>query len=222
MSAVAEPLTAGVGICLDPAALTTLLEPDCAAAVWQREMSVDVQSWLASLPADSLPRGRVVAPVQTVGTIIEQLFEMAGAPRGIERDWLTADIVELAELFAEVVSAKYLRVRLDVITTNACRKFHVDAITARLVCTYRGTGTQYGVCEGEGDPARIETVATGAPILMRGTRWPAREAPKVLHRSPPIEGTGETRLVLVLDPVAVPDELDVYDAQSLANIGTLN
>jgi len=28
----------------------------------------------------------------------------------------------------------------------------------------------------------------------------------LLHRSPPIEGTGETRLVLVLDPVIDPEE----------------
>ncbi len=222
MSAIAEPLTAGVGICLDAAALNRLLEPDCAAAVWRRKMPADVKSWLAELDPETLPRGRVVLPAYSVREMVENLFEIAGTPDGPERDWLTADIVELTAAFADLVSVKYLRVRLDVISTNACRKFHVDAITARLVCTYRGTGTQYGVCEGEGDPARIETVATGAPILLRGTRWPAREAPKVLHRSPPIAGTGETRLVLVLDPVVDPDEADVYDMRPPATRPTLS
>jgi hypothetical protein len=49
-------------------------------------------------------------------------------------------------------------------------------------------------------------VATGAPILLRGTLWPGDPPSGLMHRSPPIEGTGETRLVLVLDPVDGPEE----------------
>lgn len=56
-----------------------------------------------------------------------------------------------------------------------------------------------------------QTVATGSPLLLRGTRWPAQPASGLLHRSPPIEGTGETRLVLVLDPVTDPgDEVESH------------
>ena len=39
-------------------------------------------------------------------------------------------------------------------------------------------------------------------MILRGTNWPSAAKPGLLHRSPPIEGTGETRLVLVLDPIA--------------------
>ena len=112
----------------------------------------------------------------------------------------------MAGMFAGIVDAPYLRMRMDVVTTNACRKFHVDAITARLVLTYRGTGTQYGVSQGGHDPQRVFTVPTGAPILLRGSLWPETPRSGVVHRSPPIEGTGETRLVLVLDPVHDLDE----------------
>ncbi|MEL7183288.1 MAG: DUF1826 domain-containing protein, partial [Pseudomonadota bacterium] len=81
------------------------------------------------------------------------------------------------------------------------RKFHIDALTSRLVCTYRGTGTQYGTSLDGDDPRRVFTVQTGAPILLRGTLWPGHPSSGLLHRSPPIEGTGESRLVMVLDPV---------------------
>lgn len=47
---------------------------------------------------------------------------------------------------------------------------------------------------------------TGAPIPLRGTLWPEGPRSGLLHRLPPIEGTGETRLVLVLDPVDDPEE----------------
>ncbi|MCZ4269037.1 DUF1826 domain-containing protein, partial [Rhodobacteraceae bacterium G21628-S1] len=46
----------------------------------------------------------------------------------------------------------------------------------------------------------------GAPIILRGTRWPETPVSGVLHRSPPIAGTGETRLLLVLDPIDDPAE----------------
>jgi hypothetical protein len=104
------------------------------------------------------------------------------------------------------MEAKYLRLRLDVVTTNACRKFHIDAVTARLVCTYRGPGTQYGISNDGAEPRHILTAPTGAPILLRGTRWPERPCSVLLHRSPPIEGTGKTRAVLVLDPVDNPED----------------
>ena len=131
---------------------------------------------------------------------------MSGLPAGPERDWLQQDIVSLATMFSGLIDARFLRLRLDVVTTNACRKFHIDAITSRLVCTYKGTGTQYGTSTCGKDPKRVFTVQTGSPILLRGTLWPAKPNSGLLHRSPPIEGTGETRLVLVLDPVDDPME----------------
>lgn len=107
----------------------------------------------------------------------------------------------LAQHLASLMKAPYLRLRLQAVTTNACRKFHLDAITGRLVCTYRGTGTQYGTSVNGEDPEQIFTTPTGTPILLRGSLWPTKPETGLLHRSPLIEGTGETRLVLVLDPI---------------------
>ncbi|MFK7746133.1 MAG: DUF1826 domain-containing protein [Roseobacter sp.] len=71
-------------------------------------------------------------------------------------------------MFSDLVGARYLRLRLDVVTTNARRRFNKDAITSRLVCTYRGTGTQYGISTDGADARRVFTVQTGAPILFTG------------------------------------------------------
>ena len=84
----------------------------------------------------------------------------------------------------------------------------VDAVTSRLICTYRGTGTQYGIASDGEDPQRVFTAPTCMPIVLRGTLWPEDPPSGLRHRSPPIAGTGETRLLLVLDPVeAMPDEI---------------
>jgi hypothetical protein len=112
----------------------------------------------------------------------------------------------LANIFAGAFASSFLRLRLSPVNTNACRRFHIDAITARLICTYRGTGTQYGISKDGTPPRGIFTVPTGAPIVLRGTNWPERPASGLLHRSPPIEGTDETRLVLVIDPIFDPED----------------
>lgn len=195
-----------VGIVDDPASLDRFLRPECAAAIWRRQTPKNVQTWLDCLDAEVLPRGRVLLPLHTVAHTVGHLCDMSNLPAGPERDWLQQDIVSLATMFSGLIDATFLRLRLDVVTTNACRKFHIDAITSRLVCTYKGTGTQYGTATHGKDPKRVFTVQTGSPILLRGTLWPAKPNSGLLHRSPPIEGTGETRLVLVLDPVNDPME----------------
>lgn len=196
----------GVAIADDPAALDTFLRPGCAAAIWRRQTPPDIQAWLDDLDPKHLPRGRVILQPDAVAETVDHLCDLSGLPTGIERDWLAADITTLADRFATLMSPPFLRLRLDVVTTNACRRFHIDAITARLVCTYRGTGTQYGLSTNGVEPTRVFTVQTGAPILLRGTLCPEQPPSGLLHRSPPIEGTGETRLVLVLDPISDPED----------------
>lgn len=196
----------GVGIADDPTSLSVFLQPGCAAAIWRRQTPPDIQAWLNRLAPEFLPRGRIILRAHAVAEAVTQFCDTAQTPPGPERDWLEADIMALAERFSNLIPARFLRLRLDVITTNACRKFHVDAISARLVCTYRGTGTQYGISTDGDDPRRVFTVQTGVPILLRGTLWPTTPASGLLHRSPPIEGTGETRLVLVVDPVSDPED----------------
>ncbi|MEL6958362.1 MAG: DUF1826 domain-containing protein [Pseudomonadota bacterium] len=191
----------GVSIARDERGLESFRDSACAAAIWHREMPVDVMAWLSNLETKALPNGRVVLEAKTVEETVRHLCDIAETPRCQQRDWLIADVSNLAQGFTALMRAPYLRLRLQTVTTNACRKFHLDAITGRLVCTYRGTGTQYGTSVKDDDPEQVFTVPTGDPILLRGSLWPAEPPSGLLHRSPPIEGTGETRLVLVLDPI---------------------
>ena len=206
--------TRAIGVTENAKGLRQFLEPGCSAAIWNRQIPGSVQAWLDQLDPAVLPAARVSLPREAVAQTVSQLCDIAGLPESAERTWLEADITSLADTFADLMGCRYLRLRLDVVTTNACRKFHVDAITARLVCTYRGTGTQYGLGQHGTDPSEIFTVNTGSPILLRGTKWLGESETGVLHRSPPIEGTGETRLVLVLDPVETPQNDLAYSAQS--------
>ena len=196
-----ENAAIGVGMADKPEDLLAIHQPGCAAAIWKRQLLPDFQFWMNQLDPTQLPQGRVILHRNAILETINQLCEIAQTPDDPERDLLIDDINGLAQLFADLMATQYLRLRLDVVKTNACQKFHIDAITARLVCTYRGTGTQYGISTDGSEPQRVFSVPTGAPILLRGTLWPEGPKSGLMHRSPPIEDTGETRLVLVLDPV---------------------
>lgn len=203
---VAQSAAIAVRVADTPESLSAFQSPDCAAAIWRRQPSPSFQDWIDRLDPARLPRTRMILPPDAVCDAVGELCDTAGTPKGVERTRLVDDIAALADIFAGLMRAPFLRLRLDVVTTNACRKFHIDAITARLICTYRGTGTQYGISAGGAEPREVFIVPTGAPILLRGTLWPSSPRSGLLHRSPPIEGTGETRLILVLDPIHDPDE----------------
>jgi hypothetical protein len=199
---------AGVSIVRDDRGLASFRDPACAAALWDRDVPREVTTWLAGLDPDCLPEGRVTLQAQAVREAVTHLCDIAQMPQTPQRAWLIDDIDMLAQRFARLMDTTFVRLRLQAVDTNACRKFHIDAITGRLVCTYRGTGTQYGTAQGGEDPKQIFTTPTGAPILLRGSLWPPAPATGLQHRSPPIEGTGEPRLVLVLDPIFEPSEAE--------------
>ncbi|MEM9277505.1 MAG: DUF1826 domain-containing protein [Pseudomonadota bacterium] len=204
MTLVRETVTnaaVGVGVSHTPEGLSVIHRPDCAAAVWQRRPLPSFQSWIDGLEPDRLPKARLILPTNKVRDAVNQICDVCGTPDCPEREMLADDATALATIFSDIMPTSHLQLRFDVITTNACRKFHIDAVTARLVCTYRGSGTQYGISTDGAEPQRVFSVPTGSPMLLRGTLWPEEPKSGLLHRSPPIEGTGETRLLLVLDPV---------------------
>lgn len=179
--------------------LSAFQRPDCAAAVWERP-APGFLPWIEAMDPARLPEARLTLRVENARDAVTEICDTCGTPEGAERAAFINDVVNLTRAFAGLMETEFLRLRFDIVTGNACRKFHVDAVAARLVCTYRGTATQYSV-QGEGGEARqVFTTPTGSPILLRGTLWPPVPDCGLLHRSPPIEGSGQTRLLLVLDP----------------------
>ncbi|MEM6589751.1 MAG: DUF1826 domain-containing protein [Pseudomonadota bacterium] len=191
----------GVGVTKSHEGLSSIHHPGCAATIWQRAPAPDFQDWIDDLDPEHLPRIRMILAPDQVREALQKTALMCGTPDCPQCGMLVDDIAALAMIFADVMTARFVRLRLDVVTHNACRKFHIDAVKARLICTYRGTGTQYGISTDGEDPSRVFTVPACAPIILRGTQWPEGPKSGLLHRSPPIEGSGETRLLLVIDPV---------------------
>ena len=116
------------------------------------------------------------------------------------------DILFLATRFAAISGESKLSVKLQAVGSDACRFLHHDYVARRLVCTYRGPGTEwlppsreaYVVDRRRGvSAALLERVPRFGVAIFTG-RTSLGAAP-ILHRSPPVAGTGTVRLVLTID-----------------------
>lgn len=182
-----------------PHVLSAIRDEACNLAIWERPANPA----FASLLSPSLSDVRFDAPLQGLETRLASELAEAGYRAGEECGALIADMVALAKSYAGLMQINAVSVRLAIVTTDSCRKFHADYVKARLITTYVGTGTQWIDAEDAARvtkdevPQNVKTLATGDVGLFKGKLWTQTPA---IHRSPPIEGTGERRLILVLDP----------------------
>ena len=111
---------------------------------------------------------------------------------------LAKDIAQLAKRLAQVTNAARLRIRLECVTGNSCRKVHVDRTDLRLITTYAGLGTQVPTGSVSGADEDFYDVPTGWIGLYKGSLYGDGRAP-CRHRSAPAGDLGVKRLVLVID-----------------------
>ena len=199
--ALVGSVTAKVAFVDEVEGLVQLFDGNTAGVIWRRRVHKRMQSWLDTVPVDQLPTGRIVLPVPKVRSAVTELMCISEMPDCAERELLLDDICLLAHKSSELFTSAYLRLRFDVVTTNKCPKFHIDHVSARLLCTYRGVGTEYSFLDDKKRPAEIFTTPNCAAIVLRGTKWPTDCANNLVHRSPEISDVNETRLLFVIDPV---------------------
>jgi hypothetical protein len=174
-----------------PAALDGIQDPEVALAIWHRDLPCDVQAALATIDFDEVDD---IGVVLSAGEAPHDALRDAGYPDAAI-DPIAADLAALLHRHAALTGAGRLALRLEVVETDACRRFHADRVTVRMISTYVGPGTQW---HHVADPDAIDRLATGTVAVFKGRLL--LDPPTVLHRSPPITATGERRLVLAIDP----------------------
>jgi hypothetical protein len=107
---------------------------------------------------------------------------------------LAADIAAVARSFLAQFDATEASLRIEVVNTNTCPKFHCDNIRVRVVTTYHGPGTEYVFTHAPDD---VRGTPAGALLFLKGHKHPTH-ADAVHHRSPMVP-PGEKRLCVVLD-----------------------
>lgn len=187
--------------------LRRIEDDDVALVLWHRPAPAGLADWLDALPPERLPDGHFIGPAACVPARLATLFDLAGLTDGPERRALVDDISGLAHLFAARSGSLDVDLRLEAIDHDGCWRFHRDHVGYRLNATYRGPGTQWPPLEHAARALRAQRRYRGplkemprfAAGLFKGVRRAGTEA--VVHRSPPVAGSGHMRLFLCLNEV---------------------
>ncbi|MFN3989618.1 MAG: DUF1826 domain-containing protein [Erythrobacter sp.] len=188
-------------IACEAAILQQIRREDCNLAIWERAVPADFAALIEGTPQDlRFAAERAQLPTLLAAALVENGY---GAPH--LHAALIGDVAMLADHFCSALSLARLEVRLEVVTTDSCRKFHADYVSARLITTYVGPGTDWldtreaeAAARGE-TPRRINCMKAGDVGLFKGRLATFHPA---IHRSPPISQSGKRRLLLVLNPVS--------------------
>ncbi len=168
-------------------------DPAIGLVLWHRPMraplAASTRALLAHPPFCEIAEG---SPDMAVRQMLHALPGAVGC--------LGADLARLAGHFVAVTGRPALRIRLEHVVDDACRKFHVDAVGLRLLCTYAGPGTEW--IDPAGPVHRMTPLQVG---LFKGAAYPDN-APCIRHRSPPVAhrpAAQRSRLLLCLDEPGV-------------------
>lgn len=201
---MATVLARSARLSADPAVLAEIRDPQCSLAVWQRGVPADFAPLVEQGAQDDLRFVSDVAglPDRLLGALPAAGF---GGPPALHAA-LAADAACLAALFCDACDLAAFELRLEVVRGDSCRRFHADYVTARLITTYLGEGTDW---LDEADAARLAAGAAPRAIHRLGAgdvglfKGKLGEGSPAIHRSPPIAETpGAVRLLLVLNPVS--------------------
>lgn len=195
-----------------PEVLFDILRAEVNLAIWHRDLPASLAHGSRPL-CDGAPFAAVAedAPDAALDALVAKL------PLAAPLD-LLLDIQRLAVPFAAIAdTGGAVRVRMEGITGPACHRWHADAVGLRLLCTYRGAGTEWLPSAGGAATARglhgaalpcgRAAVATGAVAILKGEGFPGNAGFGCIHRSPPAARGERARLLICIDePGRIPLE----------------
>ena len=200
---------AGIETCDAADGLAATGNPGTELVIWRRALPLYLQTWLERMDASCLPDLRVLVRPGDLRQAVEPHFDDCGMPPGDARDLLLGDVDDLVSAFAGITRSDLVDVRLERISHDACWKFHRDCVEARLLTTYRGPATEWvqpvhaerALREQKSYTGPLERLRVHDVALFKGSCAGPGSGPRggIVHRSPPIAGTGCTRLLLCLN-----------------------
>ncbi|UJR80509.1 DUF1826 domain-containing protein [Sandaracinus amylolyticus] len=187
---------------------------ECRVNAWlvRRVLPERVVDTCRAIANEPLQRSLEIAPGTSIAPIVDGLPPEASETIGADARHLTA-------IFLAITNRRSAQVRLESVSCDACRKFHVDYVRMRMLVTYAGPGTEL-VANGDArreyigradlgfdeanraivpNASRVIHAREGDIVLLKGEAFEGNAGNGAVHRSPPIEERGERRLMLKID-----------------------
>lgn len=191
------------------AGLNAINRPGVELALWDRTPDPRVERFVDSLTPDQFPHARLLVPAAEARAALAPLFRDDAGETSAGAQALIADIALLCETFGALSGSPLVDIRIEHIRHDACWRFHRDCVPVRLICTYRGPGTEIVPLDRSDEALRDQRDYKG-PLMplppygvavFKGSR---STASGVVHRSPPIAGQDVSRLMVCLN---IPSEV---------------
>lgn len=128
---------------------------------------------------------------------------------------LIDDMATIAEAIAFLFDTHTVGIRVRLLNSAMCPRFHCDNLPARMVTTYFGPGSEWlpeHAINRDGlgaphpnrpdiatDASAIQRLLPGDIALLKGSGWEGCEAHGLVHRIPALEH-GSKRLLMSIDP----------------------
>lgn len=228
MSVMLQSITAGDdwAIDQDPAVLARIYEDAISIAIWQRQLSQEVECYV-----DELLRKSKTIALKLSGSP-EQLMEeiqrvfppalISEQSACVSAAAFYADIHNVLDMFCCLFDAKILGLRINTLEHAMCPRFHTDNVGTRLITTYYGLATEWlpnqladrsalgnefaskmntpgAITASE---KNIQRMAAGDVALFKGELWEGNEGRGIIHRSPAPTTQQPKRLVVTCDLIA--------------------
>lgn len=198
-----------------PGGFTRITDPTVNLVLWPRALPAEVCTLLEGVSGRLRGLRAYDGPVSRDEQ--GRLPWLDALPPCPARDWLEADVRRQIRRLCRLGGTARPRVFLGPVLDDQCRKFHVDHVRLRLVTTYLGPGTEWvpetavdrlalvdsPTCPHEAntrivrDATAVRRADAGDVVLLKGVRHASAAGRAALHRSPPIEGLGTPRVVLI-------------------------
>lgn len=203
-----------VAVSESPTVLSDIYQDDVNLAIWQSPLPDSLTRCIQDLIIQK-PSFRTVMAV-TPANVHEHISDcFAGIDSSNE---LCQHICLLVDMFCTLFDLKYAGLRLKLLDSPMCPKFHVDKVPCRLVTTFYGSATEWlphsavnrtklgAGSHGMPDDtsgiinpsAAIQQLSPGDVALLKGEWWHNNEHAGLVHRSPAAT-QHEHRLLLTLD-----------------------
>jgi hypothetical protein len=194
--------------------LTDIYHEDVNIAVWQNRLPDDLLNNITNLIIEE-SHVNIKIPVSP-SSVAKALYN--DKPQLRSQKALCQYIELLVDMFCTLFELKQAGLRLTLLDSAMCPKFHVDKVPCRLVTTLSGVATQWLPHDcidrtklGAGDqglpdetsgvmqhPSNIQHLSVGDVALLKGEGWYNNENCGLVHRSPAV-ASNEKRLLLTLD-----------------------
>lgn len=202
-------------ITADPAELVQIFHPFTQIARWQRGVNRIIEAYLQQGLANDLYGSGFRTIIHPPYTLALDLFpDLQG------REALLEDIRLIAEVYSDLLGCNEIALRFEVLDSVMCPRFHVDRTGIRLVCTYRGLGTEWindelvdrgklkpeyrglpdEACGLFDERTAIESAGLFDLVLFKGSLWQGNLHRGSIHRSP-VVASGERRVLLIMDAI---------------------